>query len=85
MKNPYTHIGSEPPYYDDFNAEKNYMRIMYNPGRAVQARELTQCQTSLQNQIASAGAFFYKDGTPTSGGRITMSLVQPFMNRGAAN
>ena len=79
MKNPYTHIGSEPPYYDDFNAEKNYMRIMYNPGRAVQARELTQCQTSLQNQIASAGAFFYKDGTPISGGRITMSLVQPFM------
>lgn len=79
MKNPYSHIGAEPPYYDDFNAEKNYMRIMYNPGRAVQARELTQCQTSLQNQIASAGAFFYKDGTPISGGRITMSLVQPFM------
>ncbi len=33
MKNPYTQIGSEPPYYDDFNAEKNYMLIKGNvPG-----------------------------------------------------
>lgn len=80
MENPYTHIGNEYPYNDDYDPNKNYMRIMYNPGRAVQARELTQSQTILQDQIAAAGAFFYKDGTPVAGGRISVAFAQPFMH-----
>ena len=43
------------PYYDDFDAEKNFHRILYRPGFAVQARELTQQQTILQNQIHRFG------------------------------
>ena len=44
------------PYWDDFEAtngalERNYMRILFRPGYAVQARELTQIQSILQNQI----------------------------------
>ena len=42
------------PYNDDFqqNAlDNNYMRILFKPGKAVQARELTQIQSILQNQI----------------------------------
>ena len=47
------------PYYDDFDANKNYHRILFKPGYAVQARELTQSQTILQNQITSfADAIF---------------------------
>ena len=34
------------PYYDDFDADKNYHRILFRPGYAVQARELTQLQTA---------------------------------------
>lgn len=79
MKNTYIHVGDESPYFDDYDSSKNYMRIMYNPGRAVQARELTQSQTILQDQLAAAGSFFYKDGTPVSGGRISVSFAQPFM------
>ena len=30
------------PWYDDFDETKNYHRILFRPGRAVQARELTQ-------------------------------------------
>ena len=30
------------PYYDDFNESKNFYRLLYRPGLAVQARELTQ-------------------------------------------
>lgn len=66
-------------YYDDFDPAKNYLQIVYNPGRAVQARELTQTQSLLQNQIAQAGAFWYKSGTPITGGRITVSYSQPYM------
>ena len=43
------------PYYDDFNSAKNYNKILFKPGVPVQARELTQVQSILQNQIKSAG------------------------------
>ena len=56
---------NQPPYFDDFNAvdeetglsafTKNYHRILFQPTNAVQARELNQLQTSLQNQIAQVG------------------------------
>ena len=29
------------PYYDDFNEKKNFHRVLFKPGLAVQARELT--------------------------------------------
>ena len=39
------------PYFDDFDPTKNYSRILFRPGTAVQARELTQIQSILQDQI----------------------------------
>ena len=39
------------PYYDDFSEAKNFHRILFRPAFAVQARELTQSQTILQDQI----------------------------------
>jgi len=58
------------PYYDDFDAAKNYLRILFRPGRAVQARELTQAQTILQNQIASFGNNIFKDNSRILGAEI---------------
>ena len=48
-------IINKPPYFDDFNASKNYSKILFRPGRAVQSRELTQIQTILQKQLSSLG------------------------------
>ena len=39
------------PYFDDFNESKKFHRVLFRPAFAVQARELTQSQTQLQNQI----------------------------------
>ena len=50
------------PYYDDFSESKEFYRILFKPGRAVQARELTQLQTTLQNQIARFGQNVFKEG-----------------------
>ena len=50
------------PYYDDFSESKEFYRILFKPGRAVQARELTQLQTTLQNQIARFGKNVFKEG-----------------------
>jgi hypothetical protein len=56
------------PYYDDFDETKNYQRILFKPGFAVQARELTQTQTILQNQVTQFANHIFKDGTIVNGG-----------------
>ena len=50
------------PYYDDFDEDSKFYRILYRPGYAVQARELTQMQTILQNQISRFGDHVFKEG-----------------------
>lgn len=55
------------PYYDDFDDTKNFNRILFKPGYAVQARELTQLQTYLQNQIEKFGNHFLNNGAPVLG------------------
>ena len=54
------------PYYDDFDATKNFYRILFKPGVPVQARELTQLQSILQNQIKSFASHIFVDGTRAS-------------------
>jgi hypothetical protein len=55
------------PYYDDFDEAKNFHRILFRPGLAVQARELTQMQTILQNQIDRFGEHIFKEGSIVAG------------------
>jgi hypothetical protein len=62
------------PYFDDFDPNKNYHRILFKPGQAVQARELTQSQTILQNQISEFASAIYSQNTPITGGKITTNL-----------
>jgi hypothetical protein len=63
------------PYYDDFNPDNNYHRILFKPGVAVQARELTQLQTQIQNQITKFASAIYTQNTPISGGKVTYNNV----------
>jgi len=60
------------PYYDDFDPTKNFHRVLFKPGYAVQARELTQSQTILQDQVSKFGNGIYQDGSKVSGGNITV-------------
>lgn len=61
------------PYYDDFDPSKNFHRILYKPGAAVQARELTQSQTILQSQISKFADHIFSQNTPVTGGNITVN------------
>ena len=61
------------PYYDDFDASKNFMQVLFAPGRAVQARELTQAQTGILDQIRNFGDHVFTDGTPVINGKITVN------------
>lgn len=58
---------SVSPYFDDFDAEKDYYKVLFKPGVAVQVRELNQLQTMLQNQIEKFGNNIYKRGTIIDG------------------
>ena len=58
------------PYYDDFDAEKNFYKVLFNPGRPIQARELTTLQSILQNQIESFGSHMFKEGSMVIPGNI---------------
>lgn len=53
---------SASPYFDDFNQDKNYLRILFRPGRSVQVRELNQLQSNVQDQIDKFGRHVFKDG-----------------------
>ena len=55
------------PYYDDFDESKNFYRILFRPGLAVKARELTQMQTILQNQVDRVGEHLFKEGSIVRG------------------
>lgn len=57
------YVSSQSPFYDDFNETKKFYRILFRPGRAVQARELTQLQSILQKQIERFGSHIFKEGS----------------------
>ena len=65
---------NQPPYFDDADPSKNYYRILFKPGFAVQARELTQSQTILQDQIAKFADNIFKQNSPVTGGKVTTNL-----------
>ena len=55
------------PYFDDYDETKNFHRILFRPSVVVQARELTQLQTILQNQIERFGENIFVNGTVIQG------------------
>ena len=51
------------PYYDDYDQTDGFYRILFRPGYAVQAREVTQLQTILQKQIERHGSHVFDEGS----------------------
>ena len=39
------------PYYEDFDASKNFYKILFRPGYSIQGRELTQVQSILRTKL----------------------------------
>jgi hypothetical protein len=59
------------PYFDDFDKNDNFYRVLFKPGYPVQARELTNLQSILQNQIESFGSHIFKEGSMVIPGSVT--------------
>ena len=43
------------PYFDDFDPQSNYYKVLFKPAYPVQARELNNLQSILQNQVEDMG------------------------------
>lgn len=63
------------PYNDDFSDEKDFLRILFKPGYGIQARELTQLQTILQNQTSRFADHIFKEGSKIFGGNVNTTKV----------
>ena len=62
------------PYYDDFDKDKNFYRVLFRPGFPIQARELSTMQSVLQNQVESIGTHLFKDGAMVIPGQVGYDL-----------
>lgn len=62
------------PYFDDYAESKKFHRILFRPAFAVQARELTQSQTILQNQVERLSDHLFEKGAMIIPGEIGFDL-----------
>ncbi len=65
---------NQSPYYDDFTESKNFHRILFRPAFAVQARELTQSQSILQNQVERVSDHLFDKGAMVIPGQISWDI-----------
>ena len=73
------------PYYDDYSESKKFHKILFREGRPVQARELTQSQSILQNQVQRFGDHMFKEGSIVNGAETDIDMDVQFVKVEATN
>ena len=61
---------NQSPYFEDYDETKDFHQVLYKPSVAVQARELTQEQTILRNQLKRFGDHIFANGSRVLGGDL---------------
>lgn len=67
------------PYYDDYTPDKNFYKILFKAGYAVQARELNQMQSILQHQISTFANHIFKKNSMVIPGGISLKTDAPLL------
>ncbi len=62
------------PYFEDFDPNKKFHKVLFKPGVPLQARELTTLQSILQDQVEKLGSSIYKEGAMVIPGQISYDL-----------
>ena len=79
MATTFTETTLSTTYKDDFRDSDNYHKILFNSGVGLQARELTQLQTILQNQITRFGNNIFKEGAVVEPGGVNVNSQYEFI------
>jgi len=67
------------PYNDDYDPVKDFYRVLFQPGVALQGRELNQIQSILQNQTEVLSNNIFKPGTIIEGCNIIFHPRLPYV------
>jgi len=73
------------PYYDDYNENNNFHKVLFRAGRALQSRELTQSQSILQNQVERFGSHMFKEGSIVQGAQTDVNMELYYVKVNSAN
>jgi hypothetical protein len=65
---------NQKPYFEDYDETKDFHQVLYKPAVAVQARELTQEQTILRNQLKRFGDHIFANGSKVLGGDLHLDV-----------
>lgn len=74
------------PYFDDYDKHKHFYKILFRPSYSLQAREMTQLQSMLQEQVTRMGDHLFKSGTMVIPGELSFDMkfsyvkLQPTFN-----
>lgn len=63
---------NKKPYFDDFDPAKGFVKVLFRPSFALQARELNQLQSILQDQVATVTNGVFKNKSAIVGGQLTI-------------
>lgn len=74
-----------PPYYDDFEATKQFYKVLFRPGVGVQTREVNQLQSILQDQISKVGNHLFKEGSMVIPGQVNYNAKLKYLKLGSVN
>ena len=67
------------PYFEDFDPQRNFYKVLFRPGYSVQARELTTLQSVLQSQLENFGRNIFKQGDLVVPGEVGLNTRLNFV------
>jgi hypothetical protein len=84
MSTTYTENTFATTYKDDYDRTKNYHKILFNSGKALQARELTQLQSVIQEQFSQLAGNLFTEGASISPGSFRVDNELEFIKISSA-
>jgi len=85
MTTTFTSNTLQGTYNDDYNVDKHFHQILFNSGRALQARELTQLQTLIYKEISRLGRNVFKEGAAVSSGGMSINSSLEYVKIASTN
>jgi len=67
------------PYYDDFDPNKNFYKVLYKAGYPIQARELTTQQSITADQIEQIASRILTEGDNVVPGETSFRSPVPYV------
>lgn len=85
MTKPFTKTTMLSSYKDDYADSSSFYQILFNSGRALQARELTQLQTISSRELGRLGRHLFKEGAAVNPGGMTLNTGYEFVKLSSAS